>query len=195
MSMLRSRPVALALAVGTGIVGAVAITLSVAQAGHANTVLKAELSGTSEIGPDGAAGVGDQDGSGIAYVFGIDEDPTTLCYVITADGIDPTFVAQEVGMAHIHRGAPEENGPVVAALAFPLEGDAGDCLTEGEEGKFPLIGEAGEPESIVADILANPAAYYVNVHTGEFPDGAIRGQLVSVQDHGAAMVPATTTDY
>ena len=34
MSMLRSRPVALALAAGTGIVGAAAITLSVAQAGH-----------------------------------------------------------------------------------------------------------------------------------------------------------------
>ena len=196
MSMLRSRPVALALAAATGTVGAAAITLSVVQAGHENTVLKAELSGASEIGPDGAAGVGDQDGSGIAYVFGIDEDPTTLCYVITAEGIDPTFVAQEVGMAHIHRGAPEENGPVVAALAFPLEGDAGDCLTEGEEGKFPLIGEAGEPESIVADILANPAAYYVNVHTGEFPDGAIRGQLVNVHDHGDEMMaPATTVEY
>jgi hypothetical protein len=25
--------------------------------------------------------------------------------------------------------------------------------------------------------LANPAAYYVNVHTADYPDGAIRGQL------------------
>jgi hypothetical protein len=25
--------------------------------------------------------------------------------------------------------------------------------------------------------VANPAAYYVNVHTGDFPNGAARGQL------------------
>jgi plastocyanin len=160
------------VALGPGMVGA----------GHENTVLSAELSGASEVGADGTAGVGDPDGSGTAYVFGVDDDPTTLCYVITAGGIDPTFVAQEVGMAHIHRGAEGANGPVVAALAFPLEGDAGDCISEGEEGKFPLIGEVGEPDSIVGDILTNPADYYVNVHTGEFPDGAIRGQLVNVHD-------------
>jgi plastocyanin len=99
-------------------------------------------------------------------------------------------------MAHIHRGAEGDNGPIVAALAFPLEGDAGDCLSEGEEGKFPLIGEDGEPDSIVADILAHPANYYVNVHTGEFPDGAIRGQLVNVHDaagdHSMTETPMST---
>lgn len=186
--------------------GAVLVGGITAQAGHENAVLEAELTGASEVGEDGTMGVGDEDGIGQAYVFGIDGDPTTLCYVITAEGIDPTFEPDEVGAAHIHRGTPEENGPVVAALAFPLEGDAADCLTEGEEGKFPLIGEDGEPESIVADILANPESYYVNVHTGEFPDGAIRGQLRVVDEHAHAdetmtsepmsettMAPATTT--
>ena len=195
MSIIRSRRAGIITAVGAGVVGVAVVSFSVATAGHENAVLEAELSGAAEIGADGAAGVGDADGSGHAYVFGIDDDPTTLCYVITATGIDPTFEAGEVGMAHIHRAAEGENGPVVAALAFPLEGDAADCITEGEEGKFPLIGEAGEPESIVADILANPANYYVNVHTGEFPDGAIRGQLVNVHDHMAPMdemAPMTT---
>ena len=74
-------------------------------------VLEAELSGASEVDADGAAGVGDPDGSGHAYVFGIDDDPTTLCYVITATGIDPTFEAGEVGAAHIHRGAEGERRP------------------------------------------------------------------------------------
>jgi hypothetical protein len=176
-------------AVGGAIVVA-ALAPGIAGAGHENTVLVAELSGASEVGADGTVGVGDADGSGVAYVFGIDDDPTTLCYVITAGAVDPTFVAQEVGMAHIHRGAAGANGPVVAALAFPLEGDAGDCITEGEEGKFPLIGEDGEPASIVADILANPANYYVNVHTGEFPDGALRGQLANVHDTVGALIPS-----
>lgn len=182
MSTTRTRRVVLIGAVGAGIVGVAAASFSVAQAGHENAVLFAELSGANEVGEDGSTGVGDTDGSGESYVFGIDDDTTTLCYVITAQGIDPTFEAGVTGMAHIHRGAEGENGPVVAALAFPLEGDAGDCITEGEPDKFPLIGTEGEPEAIVADILANPANYYVNVHTGEFPDGAVRGQLVNVQD-------------
>lgn len=179
-------------AAATGI-GALLAGGLTAEAGHENAVLEAELSGADEVGADGEMGVGDEDGVGTAYVFGIDEDPTTLCYVITAEGIDPTFEAGEVGAAHIHRGTPEENGPPVAALAFPLEGDAADCLTEGEEGKFPLIGEDGEPESIVADILENPESYYVNVHTGEFPDGAIRGQLRVVDEHAHADEMTDTT--
>ncbi len=32
-------------------------------------------------------------------------------------------------------------------------------------------------DQTVAEILANPSAYYVNVHNAEFPSGAIRGQL------------------
>jgi CHRD domain len=189
MSITRSRPVALVAASGVVAGVAAVVSFSIAQAGHENAVLEAELTGAAEVGEDGSTGVGDPDGSGHAFVFGIDNDPTTLCYVVTAAGIDPTFDAGSIGMAHIHRGAEGENGPVVAALAFPLEGDAADCLTEGEEDKFPLIGQDGEPESIVADILANPANYYVNVHTGEYPDGAIRGQLVNVHDHDDSMAP------
>jgi hypothetical protein len=38
----------------------------------------------------------------------------------------------------------------------------------------------------VASILAQPASYYVNVHTAEFPGGAVRGQLAgtSSASHG-----------
>ncbi len=30
---------------------------------------------------------------------------------------------------------------------------------------------------LIGQIIANPAGYYVNVHTTEFPAGAVRGQL------------------
>lgn len=106
---------------------------------------------------------GAPDGTGEAYVFGIDGDATTLCYVLTVDG-----TATAPG-AHIHKGAAGENGPVVANLTAPGDGNAGDCLTEGEVGQFPT----GET---VAGSPADPAAYYVNVHHAERPGGALRGQ-------------------
>lgn len=144
-----------------------------ARAGHTNAVLSAELDGSAEVASSvsGDMMVGDATGTGTAYVFGVDGDPTTLCYVLQVNRIQLVPVGEGMA-AHIHEGGPDENGPVVAALAGPEDGDAGDCLTEGEEGKFPT-GEAG----IVQRILNNPDDFYVNVHNPRFPEGAIRGQL------------------
>ena len=32
-------------------------------------------------------------------------------------------------------------------------------------------------KKVIKKIIAKPENYYVNIHTVEFPDGAIRGQL------------------
>lgn len=156
--------------------GAAALAIGVAlpqnaYAGHTNAVLTTQLDGSAEVGSNPSQMVGDATGTGSAYVFGIDGDPTTLCYVLEVVAIQEVPVGEGMA-AHIHEGAMGENGPVVAALAGPEDGNAGDCLTEGEEGKFPT-GETG----IVQRILTNPADFYVNVHNPQFPDGAIRGQL------------------
>lgn len=164
---MRRRATASLIALG-GVVAAVMLSPFGAFAGHTNTVLNADLDGRSEVGTSNAI-AGDPNGRGEVYVFGIDGDPTTLCYVLPVDKIDTATAA------HIHEGAAGTNGPVVANLAAPFDGDAADCLTEGETGpgttpKFPT----GEK---VADILANPDDYYVNVHNAMYPGGAIRGQL------------------
>lgn len=169
----RSHRIGLFAATGVGLVVGSSFAISMASAGHLNTVLEADLTGRAEVGADSRM-AGDPNGRGEAYVFGIDGDTATLCYVITVDKIDLTFVPGTTGMAHIHEGAAGTNGPVVASLAFPVGGDAADCLTEGEAGKF-----AGNPVGIVSEILAHPDEYYVNVHTGEYPSGAIRGQLTA----------------
>lgn len=139
-----------------------------AGAGHANTLLTATLDGRTEVATDAANRriVGDPNGTGEVYVFGIDGDPTTVCYVLTVNGIETAAAA------HIHEAAAGANGPVVANLAAPGDGNAADCLTEGEAGKFP-----GNPAGIVQDILAHPEDYYVNVHNATYPGGALRGQL------------------
>jgi hypothetical protein len=80
------------------------------------------------------------------------------CYKIAAKNL-PAAVA-----AHIHSGAAGSSGPVVIPLITPkADGTSSGC--------------AATTRSLVAAILKNPAGYYVNVHTAEFPGGAIRGQL------------------
>jgi hypothetical protein len=161
-----------------GLAGAAA---GVTWAGHLNAVLEAQLDGREEVatGATNRAIVGDPDGRGEIYVFGIDDDPKTLCYVLIVKKIGELGMAPGGGRAaHIHIGARGVNGPVVANLAWPQNGQAADCLTEGEPGKFP-----GNPPGIVQQILANPTEYYVNVHNAEYPAGAIRGQLSAVEHH------------
>lgn len=150
-----------------------------AWAGHTNELLEAELDGREEVGSDPTQRLaGDPNGKGEAYVFGIDGDPTTLCYSLIVEKVMLVPVGQGMA-AHIHEAVRDSNGPVVAALAGPEDGNAADCLTEGEPGKFPT-----EESGIVQRILNNPEQFYINVHNPEFPAGAIRGQLKNqIHDH------------
>ncbi|WP_418314699.1 CHRD domain-containing protein [Piscinibacter sakaiensis] len=147
-----------------------------AHAGHLNPVLEANLTGIEEVSADKKGMVGDPNARGRAMVFGIDgaQNANTLCYTIIVDK-DLAELNQAPGngrAAHIHEGARGSNGPVVAALAWPQNGQAGDCISEATEGKFPTK-EAG----IAQRILKNPQNFYINVHNSAFPAGAIRGQL------------------
>ena len=175
--MLSTRTIAIAAATvaAAGIVAA-----PFANAGHTNTVLTAELDGRQEVRSDAANRriAGDPNGTGEAYVFGIDGDPATLCYVLIVEDIAELDQAPLAGtrMAHIHAGAAGTNGPVEVNLAWPQDGQAADCLTEGEADKGLTAGE-------VARILANPEDFYVNVHNGEHPGGAVRGQLEAQHSH------------
>jgi hypothetical protein len=68
---------------------------------------------------------------------------------------------------HIHVGAAGVNGPVQVTL-FSGSTDR------------RLIVQAAQleiAEALATAICANPAGYYVNYHTTDFPGGAVRGQL------------------
>jgi hypothetical protein len=100
---------------------------------------------------------GDPVGNGTATVR-LRLGQAQLCYKLAAKNL-PAAVA-----AHIHSGAAGASGPVVIPLATPgADGTSAGCATT--------------TRAIVAAILGNAGSYYVNVHTAEFPGGAIRGQL------------------
>ena len=75
--------------------------------------------------------------------------------------------------AHIHKAAAGVNGPI-----------HWDFLEAGN----PVANVSGQPSqlrgvarpraaAVLADLLANPHLYYVNVHSTAFPGGAVRAQL------------------
>jgi CHRD domain/Neocarzinostatin family len=122
-------------------------------------LLATRLSGSQEIGPDGGPGAGDPDGGAVATVAA-NPEAGRLCFEIWARGIALPAVA-----AHIHEGRPGQNGGIVVPLAAPdADGRASGCVR-------------GLDFTTVWDIARDPGAYYVNVHTSEYPDGAVRGQL------------------
>lgn len=158
---------------------ALAFVAPLAIAGHLNTLLNADLDGRQEVNATGTnAIVGDPNGRGEFYVFAIDstggaDNSRVLCYNLQAKRIDGLELAPGGGRAaHIHRGKAGENGPVVANLAWPQDGQSADCLDARlRPAQFPL------GDAVVAEILANPQDFYVNVHNAKYPGGAIRGQL------------------
>jgi hypothetical protein len=125
-----------------------AVSLGAAGAQAATVKLGATLTGPNE--PAG----GDADGTG-TFVVEIDPDAGDFCYTITSAKIGtPT-------MAHVHSGAVGVNGPPV--ITIDAKGND-ECM-------------AVEPD-VLKPIVAAPENYYVNIHSAEFPGGAIRGQLV-----------------
>ena len=117
------------------------------------TVLKLQMSGANE-----RPNPGDPDGTGTA-VLRILRATNQICYRLTVQNI----VLPAVG-AHIHKAPNTAAGGIVVALNAPdASGAVAGCATA--------------DAALVADILANPSAYYVNVHSRDFPGGAVRAQL------------------
>ena len=164
---------------GRSVLVALAVVAPLAMAGHLNRLLNADLDGRQEVntGANNAI-VGDPNGRGEFYVFGIDSvggtnNSKVLCYNLQVKRIGELEMPPGGGRAaHIHRGKAGENGPVIANLAWPQDGQSADCLDARlRPTQFPV------GDFVVAEILANPENFYVNVHNAEYPGGAIRGQL------------------
>ncbi|MBV9569940.1 MAG: CHRD domain-containing protein [Alphaproteobacteria bacterium] len=129
-------------------VPAVASTLSL------NAVL---LGGNECIGGPTCA-QGDLDAFGVASITL--PNAATICFSILVERVDPPTAA------HIHAGVATVNGGIVVPLAPPATGNPGASS-----------GCVASPAGFNKALVKDPAAFYVNVHTGAFPNGAMRGQV------------------
>lgn len=114
----------------------------------------ANLTGANEVPP------GDPDGVGTARIS-TDDATNRICTRLEVRNIGA------VTAAHIHRGRAGVNGPPVVTLDAPDDDDSDDC--------------DDVADSLLDEIRRSPADFYVNIHTAEYPNGAIRGQIVNVQ--------------
>jgi CHRD domain len=78
-----------------------------------------------------------------------------LCYTLTVSGLGEVPTA-----AHIHRAS---NNAIVVPLTTPTTGTSSGCDTV--------------EKALLQEIVQNPTAFYVNVHTATWPNGQVQGKL------------------
>lgn len=79
---------------------------------------------------------------------------------------------EEMRAAHIHRGAVGVNGGVVINTGLILQVPAESGAFFRQRTVTDIAGLA-----VIEEILADPSAFYFNVHSASHPAGIIRGQL------------------
>jgi PKD repeat protein len=129
-----------------------AIRGQVLGSGPAPAAVAGTLNGARAVGAPG-----DPDGRGFAGL--VLDGETVYYYVRVAEVAAPTS-------AHVHRGHAGETGAVV--IGFTVD----PVLINGV-----IAGSIATSASVAGEILADPGAFYVNVHNADFPGGAVRGQL------------------
>ena len=136
----------------------VALAIFVYATPLAAQTLGAVLTGSQEVPPRAVTGFGN----------------ATVTFDATRQNINVTITVTNLGSPinnfHIHENARGANGPIVVDII----GLGGTFNNGTMTGTFP-IGAA-----VAQRMLENPGNFYVNVHTQQFPGGAVRGQLAFV---------------
>jgi hypothetical protein len=139
-------------------IGAV-LVFPAAPAAAAPVTLVASLTGPAEV-----PGPGDADAFGAAE-FRVDVRKAKVCFTLVV--LDLTL---PTAAAHIHEGAEGVAGDIVVTLEAPVEiAGSGIGISSG------CVGD--QSKALLRNIKNNPDQFYCNVHTSDFPAGAVRGQL------------------
>jgi hypothetical protein len=132
----------------------VAALILAAPAGAAVKRFHAEMSGAQE-----APAQGDSDGTGTAALR-FDRARSRVCFTIRVSNIG------DVVAAHIHRGGRGVMGDIAV-----------DLITEPASGQRFTGCNEDVPSRLIRRMSRRPGRFYVNVHTADYPGGAVRGQI------------------
>ncbi|MFC8130737.1 CHRD domain-containing protein [Streptomyces sp. NPDC057302] len=181
----RRRRAMLAAGVAVAAAGGVAIGAPSAVAhggsdgsGGSGSVFAASMNGANEVPVRGGPAVGDKDGQALEFVE-VKGDKVSVTVKWRGTG-KPTAL-------HIHQGAKGTNGGVKIDFTKLLEKGEGKGQNKNKnkgknEGKSHRVtGTVKVDDAALLDQLkADPNSFYANLHTAEFPGGAVRGQLHKV---------------
>ena len=138
-------------------------TGAVANADDGTVTLTTRLEGAQEVP------AADPDAMGNA-VIKIDATAGTVCFDATFDRVGTP------NRGHIHKAIASMNGPIVVPffelVAAPNTDPRFDELERGRINDCVTADPA-----LLADIVAHPDLYYVNLHNTRYPGGAFRCQL------------------
>lgn len=136
-----------------GVCGLMLVSVVSTASAATTTGLTASGSGSSE---SPAANASDT----VAATVDIDPQAGTVTYTVSFQGSEPVVAG------HIHKGAVGVNGPVVVMFDAAVINAHGTATVKVDK-------------ALAAAIVADPAGYYVNVHTKSHLSGAARGQLTA----------------
>lgn len=119
----------------------------------------AVLTGGNVVTAAGKAAAGDPDGSGAAAVTIDDTGQVCVSLMVVKLGASTK--------AAIRQGTAGVNGGIIIALTPPVGGNPGNsstCTRTIVPSRLALLRE-------------KPNHFYIDIRTGEFPNGALRGQM------------------
>ena len=126
------------------------------------------MTGQKEVTSGGVPNQGDLNGSAIGTITldaGSGGSTATFSFNLTLSGLATPPVTD----FHIHTGVATTSGSVL--IPFGVSGS--DILTQTQFSGS----RTGLNSTNMSAALANPAGFYVNIHNGEFPGGAVRDQV------------------
>lgn len=143
------------------------------------------------VGMDGAVGIDNPSASG-TFNLQLNSEMNIICYNIRLQGVDRPFMSPARTSTHIHEAGAGQSGPPRIVFPDPVSPTDPAVSSGCMQGPFTTgaTSDAGSDTGegfTVAELEADPADYYVDVHTAAFVPGAVRGQISSA---AAAAPPA-----
>lgn len=123
-----------------------------------------------------------QPGASGTFTLKVNSQTNVVCYDITLTGVTQPYESSARTATHLQEGKPGESGYPRMVFPDPQGAPGGPLTSKGcVQGPFRTGVVVGGRDTgagfTLAQLEANPADWFVDVHTQQFRVGAVRGQL------------------